>query len=69
MGVTPRAVAIAGPRPTVEVHETGSNARTANMSAFTTIALRLLRGAGWRIGIWSAGAGNACDAPPSYRGP
>jgi len=26
-------------------------------------------GAGWRIGIWSAGAGNACDAPPSYRGP
>ncbi|MFA7295608.1 MAG: CinA family protein [Dehalococcoidia bacterium] len=36
-------VAIAGPRPTVEVHETGSNARTANMSAFTTIALRLLR--------------------------
>lgn len=36
-------IAIAGPRGRVEVYETGSDDRAANMSAFTTLALRLLR--------------------------
>lgn len=36
-------VAIAGPRPGVQVYETGSDDRAENMSAFTTLALRLLR--------------------------
>lgn len=36
-------IAIAGPRACVQVYETGSNDRAGNMSAFTTLALRLLR--------------------------
>jgi nicotinamide-nucleotide amidase len=36
-------VAIAGPHPRTEVYETGSTDRDANMVAFTTLALRLLR--------------------------
>lgn len=36
-------IAIAGPRARVEVYETGSDDRAANMAAFTTLALRLLR--------------------------
>ena len=36
-------VAVAGPRPHTSVHQTGSDDRAANMSAFTTNALRVLR--------------------------